>query len=84
MYSSKAVSPSGDEGGIHSAVVSHVGCIFQIKNGVLRHFFRSYVRTVIQSEAVYQAIQGKGLEFAAIESCLAAVMRIACDKTING
>jgi hypothetical protein len=44
----------------------------------------SYVRTVIQSEAVYNAIQAKGIEFAPIEGCLAAVMRMACDKKING
>lgn len=44
----------------------------------------SYVRTVIQSQQVYEAIRSKGLEFATTESCLAAVMRIACDKKING
>jgi hypothetical protein len=44
----------------------------------------SYVRTVIQSEEVYKAIQAKGIEFAPMEGCLAAVMRMACDKTING
>ncbi|ETN38997.1 uncharacterized protein HMPREF1541_07039 [Cyphellophora europaea CBS 101466] len=44
----------------------------------------SYVRTVIQSQQVYESIRAKGLDFATTESCLAAVMRIACDKTING
>lgn len=29
-------------------------------------------------------MRAKGLEFATTESCLAAVMRIACDKKING
>jgi len=44
----------------------------------------SYVRTVIQSAEVYEAIKAKGIDFAAIESCLAATMRISCNKKING
>ncbi|KAK5950368.1 hypothetical protein OHC33_008587 [Knufia fluminis] len=44
----------------------------------------SYIRTVIQSQEVYESIRAKGLDFATTESCLAAVMRIACDKRING
>ena len=42
------------------------------------------MRTVIQSPAVYEAIRAKGIDFATVESCLAAAMRIACDKNING
>lgn len=44
----------------------------------------TYVRTVIQSEAVFRAMKEKGIEMATTDSCLAAVMRISCDKTING
>ena len=33
---------------------------------------------------MYESIRAKGLDFATTESCLAAVMRIACDKRING
>ena len=42
------------------------------------------MRTVIQSPAVYEAIRAKGIDFATVESCLSAAMRIACDKDING
>lgn len=46
--------------------------------------FRSYVQTSIQSKESYDAARAKGIEFATTKSCLAAVMRIVCDKTING
>ncbi|KAK3053490.1 hypothetical protein LTR09_005659 [Extremus antarcticus] len=44
----------------------------------------SYVRTAIQSQQVYQAILDKGIEFASLQGCVDAVIRIACDKQING
>ncbi len=43
-----------------------------------------YVRTAIQSQQVYQAILDKGIEFASLQGCVDAVIRIACDKQING
>ena len=33
---------------------------------------------------VYESLRSKGAEFATVESCIAALMRISCDKTING
>lgn len=44
----------------------------------------SYVRTVIQSAETYEGMRQKGIEFATPESCVAAIMRISCDKEING
>ncbi|KPI34418.1 5'-hydroxyaverantin dehydrogenase [Cyphellophora attinorum] len=44
----------------------------------------SYIRTVIQSAAVYEAIRAKGIEFATTEGCVNAAMRICCDRSING
>jgi len=44
----------------------------------------TYVRTVIQSATIYEAMRDKGIEFATVESCLAAAMRVSCDKSING
>ena len=43
-----------------------------------------YIRTVIQSEETFEAMKAKGIEMAKVESCVAAVMRISCDRTING
>ncbi|KAJ9605915.1 hypothetical protein H2200_009764 [Cladophialophora chaetospira] len=44
----------------------------------------SWIRTTIQSPAVYESLRTKGAEFATVESCIASIMRISCDKTING
>ncbi|KEF55110.1 uncharacterized protein A1O9_08763 [Exophiala aquamarina CBS 119918] len=43
-----------------------------------------YVRTVIQSAETYQGMKDKGVEFATVDSCVAAIMKISCDKEING
>jgi hypothetical protein len=46
--------------------------------------FLSYVRTVIQSAETYEMMRSKGIEFATVDSCVAAIMRISCDRDING
>ena len=46
--------------------------------------YNSYVRTSIQSQEVYESIKAQGIEFASLDSCVAAAMRIACDTSING
>ncbi|RVX70510.1 hypothetical protein B0A52_05161 [Exophiala mesophila] len=43
-----------------------------------------WIRTVIQSAATYESLAAKGVEFATVDSCVAAIMRVSCDKEING
>jgi hypothetical protein len=52
--------------------------------GGLKDIIISYVRTVIQSAETYESMRAKGIEFAAVDSCVAAIMKISCDKEING
>ncbi|KAK5943970.1 hypothetical protein PMZ80_003251 [Knufia obscura] len=77
---------------MHIIDINLIGVMYSLKLAI--HYFRRspssedrdrlYIRTVIQSQEVYESIRAKGLDFATTESCLAAVMRIACDKRING
>ncbi|OQV03236.1 hypothetical protein CLAIMM_08305 [Cladophialophora immunda] len=43
-----------------------------------------YTKTTILKPQVIERLVSKGVEFAEIEDCTTAVLRIACDKSING
>lgn len=74
--------------GLYCAVVSH--SYHRLVEAILCSmaidtlFSSSYIRTVIQSAETFEAMKAKGIEMAKVESCVAAVMRISCDKEING
>ncbi len=84
----EAVPSSKNARRLYCAIVSHSHhpsveadlCGMAIDN----LFLSRYIRTVIQSEATFEAMKAKGIEMAKVESCVAAAMRISCDKTING
>ncbi|KIV80884.1 hypothetical protein PV11_08351 [Exophiala sideris] len=43
-----------------------------------------YTKTTILKPQVVERLVSKGVEFAEVEDCTTAVLRIACDKSING
>lgn len=44
----------------------------------------SYIKTPIRSAEVEKHLESKGIEFGLTEDCVAAMMRLACDKSITG
>jgi hypothetical protein len=44
----------------------------------------SWIRTAIQTQETLDRLAKNGVEFATIESAVNCVMRISCDKSING
>jgi hypothetical protein len=45
---------------------------------------RSWIRTAIQTQETLDRLAKNGVEFATVESAVKCVMRISCDKSING
>jgi len=43
-----------------------------------------YTKTTILKPQVVERLVSKGVEFAEVGDCTTAVLRIACDKTVNG
>lgn len=43
-----------------------------------------YTKTTILKPQVVERLVSKGVEFAEVEDCTTAVLRIACDRSING
>jgi hypothetical protein len=44
----------------------------------------SYVKSTIRTEEKEKSLEAKGVDWALPEDCAAAMLRLACDRTITG
>jgi hypothetical protein len=54
------------------------------RNADLSVPYTRYTKTTILKPQVLERLISRGIEFAEVADCTTAVLRIACDKDING